>query len=157
MTEPTSKARIADDVLFVVENLLSFNDVQAELCRLVVERTWPAVELSFFRRSRRDRVTGKPRQDVDVFAGCLPCGVMLGCPASSDELVPTLAIPADPGTEWHRVHHQPGKVSAEERTRWLSRIADALAERVNRTPCRCAGERNGNARREISPQLPVRP
>jgi len=62
MAESTSKTRIAEDVLFVVENMLPFNDVQAELCRLVTELTWPAVELSFFRRSRRDRVTGRALQ-----------------------------------------------------------------------------------------------
>jgi len=48
MAEPTSKAGITDDVLSVAENLLPFNDVQVELCHLVVELTWPAVELSFF-------------------------------------------------------------------------------------------------------------
>jgi hypothetical protein len=143
----------SDDALPAPEDLLPFNDVQAELCRLVTELTWPAVQLSFFRRSRRDKATSKPRHDVDVFAGCLPCGATLGCRASSDALAPTLTIAAGPGTEWHRLHHQVAKVSAEERARWLSKLAAALAERVNRTPCRCAGERNDNTRREIGPQL----
>jgi Uma2 family endonuclease len=155
MVQPGSKVP-SDDALPAPEDMLPFSDVQAELCRLVTELTWPAVQLSFFRRSRRDKGTGKPRRDIDVFAGCLPCGVTLGCPVSSDALVPTLTIAADPGTEWHRLHHHVAKVSAEERARWLSKLAATLAERVNRTPCRCAGERNDNARREIGPQLPGR-
>jgi len=138
--EPTSKTRIPEDIRFAVENLIPFNNVQAELCRMVAELTWSTVDRSFFRRSRRDKLTGKPRQDVDVFAGCMPCKAMLGCPADSEDLVPTFAIPADPGSEWHQLHHQPGKITAEERTRWLSRLAGAIAERVNRTPCRCAGD-----------------
>ena len=152
MAQPGSKVP-SDDALPVPEDMLPFNDIQAELCRLVTELTWSAVQLSFFRRSRRDKGTGKPRQDVDVFAGCLPCGVALGCPVSSDALVPTLTIAADPGTEWHRLQHHVAKVGAEERAGWLSKLAAALAERVNRTPSRCASERNDNACREIDPQL----
>ncbi|HEX3476266.1 MAG TPA: hypothetical protein VHT91_14670 [Kofleriaceae bacterium] len=69
MAEPTSKARISEDMRFAVENLIPFNDVQAELCSMVAELTWSTVDLSFFRRSRRDTLTSKPPQDVDVFAG----------------------------------------------------------------------------------------
>lgn len=122
----------ADDALPAPEDLLPFNDVQAELCRLVTELTWPAVDLSFFRKSRRDRATGKLRQDVDVFAECLPCGVTLGCPARSEAVVPTLTIAAD---------RAPSGIGSITRRRGQRRRASSLARQA-RCCLRGAGERN---------------
>jgi hypothetical protein len=50
MAQLRSKAAAAEDVLPSLEDMIPFNDVQSELHRMVNELTWPAVQLSFFRR-----------------------------------------------------------------------------------------------------------